>query len=176
MRQMPVTPPAPTTPPLPPLATPTPTPTSGGSDTYFFHQSDHTNPWRSWAQLQECQKDPVSMPADKGASTAVPQTRKRPASQAYTEALGDQERVGRWAGSKEGGEIMEEGEDQGGKGRVGQDAGNWSSKQAGRTTMAWAFGMSSDSIPSVVKITCMKRWIRIISQYCKPDNYKDLNK
>ncbi|KAN0067356.1 hypothetical protein V8E54_014619 [Elaphomyces granulatus] len=37
--------------------------------------------------LQECQKDPVSTPADKGASTAVRQTRKRPASQAYTEAL-----------------------------------------------------------------------------------------
>jgi hypothetical protein len=30
----------------------------------------------------------VSTPADKGASTAVQQTRKRPASQAYTEALG----------------------------------------------------------------------------------------
>jgi hypothetical protein len=36
-------------------------------------------------QLQERQKDPVSTPA---ASTAVRQTRKRPASQAYTEALG----------------------------------------------------------------------------------------
>jgi hypothetical protein len=39
-------------------------------------------------QLQERQKDPVSTPADKGASTAVRQTRKRPASQAHTEALG----------------------------------------------------------------------------------------
>lgn len=40
-------------------------------------------------QLQDQhQRDPVSTPADKDASTAGRQTRKRPASQAYQEALG----------------------------------------------------------------------------------------
>jgi hypothetical protein len=45
-------------------------------------------------QLQERQRDPVSTPADKGASTAGRQTRKRPASQVYTDLGSDQEGVG----------------------------------------------------------------------------------
>jgi hypothetical protein len=101
--QMPVTPPAPTTPPLPPRATPTPPPelqdplvdptlTFSTTPSLSIPTPDDHEVARLKAQvealsrqLQERQKDPVSTPA---ASTAVRQTRKRPASQAYTEALG----------------------------------------------------------------------------------------
>jgi len=70
-------------------------------------------------QLQECQSQrrPIKLR----------QTRKRPASQAYTEALG----IKRESADEGGWRNPRRRRGPRGKGRVGQDAGNWSSKQAG---------------------------------------------
>ncbi|KAN0067913.1 hypothetical protein V8E54_002686 [Elaphomyces granulatus] len=119
------------TPPLPPLATPTPTPVWWIRHLLFqpvrpHHPSlsiptpdDHEQEARLKAQvedlsrqLQECQSQrrPIKLR----------QTRKRPASQAYTEALG----IKRESADEGGWRNPRRRRGPRGKGRVGQDAGN----------------------------------------------------